>query len=1270
MDIRKLLSNAFLTTSIIALSACGGGGGGGSNEPDADRQEVDNPPVISNVSINPESESTFGELIEVSAAVSDDNALASVVLYINDVEAGPLTDEDNDGVYTISEDQLEVGSYKWYIKATDDSGQKVETDPQDYSVLPGVDPIEDNPPVIADYVLETEPGDIFTLNVSATVTDDNALSSVDLYINGELETSLMSDGGNFYAASWELPGYGEYEVYIIATDDSNQETMGPYRVISVGGVIEDTPPVITNFIVNPKSARLGDNIVITAQVTDDIDLQSVVLLIDGQEADTLTDGNGDDVYTYVWTPGAADTYSVQIKATDSNQQITISDAAEVVVNPEIIDNPPVISSFIVNPQTPKLGEQVVINAAVTDDSAVKSVGLYINGNKAVNLTDGNGDNVYSYTWTPPAAVTYSLQVRAVDDADQVTASAATDVVVSPKDIEVPVLSALIVSPENTVEEGTQVTASINVTGGADVNKVELLANNSLVGLMIKQGSNYSIVWTPEVGNYQLKVQVTYAQNKLLASDAASLKVTSQQVDLPPEILSFTTSPESTAEKGEQVLISAKVTDDSAVDSVYLYINGNRAVPLTDSNGDDVYTYTWTPPAVTTYSLQVKAQDDSQQVTDSSVIDFEITDEVVEDNVAPQISNFSLSKTANISEGDKITATVTVTDNVQVASVELNLDDAKLATMSANGNQYTYTWDTSGYSGNDYQLQVSAKDTSNNSSLSQVITIDIEENNWVAPDGTGIIKFVSDFGDNPGHHEMFLYVPEDLEPGAPVVMALHGCNQSYGTYSFTDDKIDNNQSGQSSLTDAMTFAQDSQWHVLADEYKFIVIYPQQANQQGNEYSKDTGYGNEYRCFNWSGFYGAKVYRGEGGNKSLIEMINYVKANYDVNNDKVFVTGLSAGGAMTNLMAATYPDVFAGAAPMAGIPYHCALNEGESQAVNNSYGCMGIDSNFQGLCLTEACVKDTSLLRTPKQWGDLVRTKGYPGYTGKYPKTIIWQGDNDQYVAYEQLHETAEQWVNAHDSSITDISSVAIEGKVIKDDANHIYTEYEVDGEVAVATVTLPGMSHAITVDPNNSGEDGGGKTAQWSKDYGIYSSFYTAKFWGLIDGEGKPKVEITSPADNEVLAESTAYIITADATFDLGIDSVEFYVNSQLVCADSSSPYECDTTTAGFTRGDELAIEVLAYSNAVAKPGKGSVTAWVGERTFKCVDYSGSMYDHRSATPPRAELTSAAWSSPYDYAVIGSGEAVEGLSYTQATNDNYDIREVADGYFELGTCAER
>ena len=201
--------------------------------------------------------------------------------------------------------------------------------------------------------------------------------------------------------------------------------------------------------------------------------------------------------------------------------------------------------------------------------------------------------------------------------------------------------------------------------------------------------------------------------------------------------------------------------------------------------------------------------------------------------------------------------------------------------------------------------------------------------------------VSGFGSNPGNLRMFKIIPAGLPASAPLVVALHGCTQSAAAY------------------DA-----ESGWAMLASRWQFALLLPQQ--QSSNNASS---------CFNW--FEAGDIARGSGEALSIRQMVAKMATDHGVDPARVYVTGLSAGGAMTSVMLATYPEVFAGGAIIAGVPYSCGT--GTSAA----FSCMNPGSNL-----------------SPAQWGAKVRAAS--SHAGPWPIVSIWHGDADYVVRPVQPH----------------------------------------------------------------------------------------------------------------------------------------------------------------------------------------------------------------------------------------------------------------------------
>lgn len=306
------------------------------------------------------------------------------------------------------------------------------------------------------------------------------------------------------------------------------------------------------------------------------------------------------------------------------------------------------------------------------------------------------------------------------------------------------------------------------------------------------------------------------------------------------------------------------------------------------------------------------------------------------------------------------------------------------------------------------------------------------NGWGWTGGTGPLAEVVSFGSNPGQLRMFKYVPAGLAPGRPLVVALHGCTQQATGY---DD--------------------ETGWIALADRHRFALLFPQETI-------------NLARCFRW--FDPAHNRRDQGEALSVRQMVGKMIADHRLDSARVYVTGLSAGGAMTAVLLAAYPELFAGGAIIAGIPYRCAGNEQEAQ---NSCGLFGRPL---------APEKDM----TPRQWGDLVRAAS--GHRGPFPRVSLWHGSRDATVNPVDLDELMEQWTDAHGIDQTpDMERM---------ESGHVNRRYQDGGgRVLVETWLVNGLGHGTPIHPGN-GEEHCGKAGPFVLAAGICSSVHILRFWGV------------------------------------------------------------------------------------------------------------------------------------------------------------------------------
>ncbi len=308
-------------------------------------------------------------------------------------------------------------------------------------------------------------------------------------------------------------------------------------------------------------------------------------------------------------------------------------------------------------------------------------------------------------------------------------------------------------------------------------------------------------------------------------------------------------------------------------------------------------------------------------------------------------------------------------------------------------------------------------------------------------GQGAYQQVADFGANPGGLAMYRYVPPNPRPGAPLVVAMHACTQNAAAY------------------------RSAGWEPLADEFGFYVVYPEQ-----------TQLNNGAGCFNWAGEYGdpTNLRRGEGENRSIISMIEHMQAEFDIDPGRIFATGHSGGAAQAALMMATWPDVFAGGAMIAGIPYNCTTAFAEVSS-----------------CL------NPGRPRAAAQWAQSV-FDAFPGFAGTYPKISVWQGTADFTVAPVNGTEMVKQWTAVH--------GLGERADVTEQVAGHQRSVwFDADGEAVVESYTIQGGGHGTFVDPDR----GCGSPGAFFVDNNICSSRRIADFFG-ITGEGPDVPPVQDP----------------------------------------------------------------------------------------------------------------------------------------------------------------
>jgi poly(3-hydroxybutyrate) depolymerase len=193
-----------------------------------------------------------------------------------------------------------------------------------------------------------------------------------------------------------------------------------------------------------------------------------------------------------------------------------------------------------------------------------------------------------------------------------------------------------------------------------------------------------------------------------------------------------------------------------------------------------------------------------------------------------------------------------------------------------------------------------------------------------------------------------------------------------------------------------------------------------------------------------------------------MIDWMVREHGLDRKRVYITGLSAGGAMTSVLLATYPEVFAGGAIIAGLPFGIATDL------------------VDAIALMKGKLEPSS-----GQLGDQVRAAS--PHRGSWPKVSVWHGGADTIVAASNADAITKQWCNVHGLRHDEALQNHVSGQIRK-------FWRDPSGREVLETFIIPNMGHAVPVSAKRG--RGYGAPAPFFKDIGMSSAFRIAEFWGL------------------------------------------------------------------------------------------------------------------------------------------------------------------------------
>ncbi|WP_246045695.1 extracellular catalytic domain type 1 short-chain-length polyhydroxyalkanoate depolymerase [Halorussus ruber] len=442
-----------------------------------------------------------------------------------------------------------------------------------------------------------------------------------------------------------------------------------------------------------------------------------------------------------------------------------------------------------------------------------------------------------------------------------------------------------------------------------------------------------------------------------------------------------------------------------------------------------------------------------------------------------------------------------------------------------------------------------------------------------------------------------YVPTgaDGSTDVPLVVMLHGCTQS-------PDQ----------------FKDETQMNAIAEQETFIAIYPDQTT---------TAHYNE--CWQW--FNDANTTRGNGELALIKGMVDQVKSNHAVDDQKVYAAGFSAGAAFVPNLVAEYADVFAAGGVHSGLAYDIAETESDGSTA----------------------MTDCSHGPSPEELGQHAydRMESF-GITTPVP-TVAFHGTSDYTVYPCNGDEVAEQAVVTTDLALdgaddgspdyADADTTTGSGSSLS------YTKYEYADDAGTAWVEhyeVDSMGHAWS-----GGASGGSYTAPGGPDA-------SQIMWDFFDRFDLSGVDDGSGGDGNSAPTASASASPTDPAVD---ETVSFDGSNSSDSDGSISSYEWDfgdgTTATGQTAshsysssGDYTAT--LTVTDDDGATDTDSVTISVGGGSFE--GYCGTTDNYTHVQENRA------WTDgSYAYAE-GSDENM-GLYNTYETTT---LKETSEGYYEI------
>ena len=252
---------------------------------------------------------------------------------------------------------------------------------------------------------------------------------------------------------------------------------------------------------------------------------------------------------------------------------------------------------------------------------------------------------------------------------------------------------------------------------------------------------------------------------------------------------------------------------------------------------------------------------------------------------------------------------------------------------------------------------------------------------------------------PKERRYRLHLPPHAQGDAPLplVIMIHGCRET-----------------------AEEFERGTRMSALADREGFAVLYPDQAN-----------FANIRRCWNW---FKPNTAAGNGECAIILAMIYEAARHAKLSRSRVYVAGMSSGGALAALLGFHHPGVFAGVAVHSGLPP------------------MASPSPAAAITAMEKGVRVDADALANAYWN----THGESP-----PPLLVLHGDADDSVTERNANALVSLWAKLFESApqATPLARVTHEKAATADARGALHSDYSRDGQVLLRGVSIHGLGHA-------------------------------------------------------------------------------------------------------------------------------------------------------------------------------------------------------------------